>query len=157
MVAKSGHRLLAPEAERAYVERLLPLAALVTPNLPEAEVLLGRAIGGLPAMRDAARDLRALGPAAVLLKGGRLEGDAVDVFCDGERLVELRAPRVATEHVQGTGCALSAAIAARLAGGDPLLEAVRGAKAWLVEALRGAYATGRGRGPVDHLHALRPR
>ena len=155
MVAKSGDRLLAPEAERAYVERLFPLAALVTPNLLEAEVLLGRPVPDLAAMRAAARDLRALGPRAVLVKGGKLAGDAVDVFFDGERLVELPSQRVETPHTQGTGCTLSAAVCAHLALGAELLDAVRAAKAYLTEALRRAYPTGKGRGPVDHLHALR--
>ena len=85
------------------------------------------------------------------------EGDAVDVLFDGERLVEIPGPRVDTANVHGTGCTLSAAICARLARGEPLVDAVRGAKAWLVEGLRRSYTVGRGRGPVDHLHALFPR
>jgi len=155
MVARSGDRLLAPEAERAYVERLFPLAALVTPNLHEAEALLGRPVRDLAAMRQAARDLHALGARAVLLKGGALAGDAIDVFLDGSQVVEIGGPRVATPNTHGTGCSLSAAIASRLALGDGLLAAVRGAKSWLVEGLRRSYAVGRGRGCVDHLHALR--
>ncbi len=155
MVAKSGDPLLDPAAEREYVARLFPRAALITPNLHEASRLLGRAIPDVPAMVRAARDLLALGPAAVLVKGGaRLAGDAVDVFCDARETVELRAPRIDTPHDHGAGCTLSAAIAARLALGAPLLEAVRGAKDFLTEALRSAYPTGRGRGPLDHLHAL---
>jgi hydroxymethylpyrimidine/phosphomethylpyrimidine kinase len=157
MVAKSGDRLLDEGAQRAYLERLFPLAPLVTPNLFAAEALLGRAVPDAAAMPAAARDLVALGARAVLLKGGRLGGEALDVFCDGERLVELPGERIGTRNTQGTGCTLSAAIAARLALGDGLLEAVRGAKAWLTEALRGAYSVGRGRGPVDHLRALAPR
>ncbi len=153
MVAKSGDRLLDEGAQRAYVEALFPRAALITPNLFEAEALLGRAIAGEDAMRQAARDLLALGARAVLLKGGRLPGSALDVFCDAGGVVDLPAERVDTRHTQGTGCTLSAAIAARLALGDPLLDAVRGAKAWLTEALRLAYTVGRGRGPVDHLGA----
>ncbi len=153
MVAKSGDRLLDAGAQRAYLEALFPRAALVTPNLFEAEALLGRAIPDEEAMRRAARDLLGLGAPAVLLKGGRLPGRALDVFCDAAGVVDLPAERVDTRHTQGTGCTLSAAIAARLALGDPLLEAVRGAKAWLTEALRGAYTVGRGRGPVDHLGA----
>jgi hydroxymethylpyrimidine/phosphomethylpyrimidine kinase len=152
MVAKSGDRLLGAEAERAYLERLLPLTTLLTPNLLEAEALLHRPVRDLPAMREAAHDLRALGPGAVLVKGGPLAAEAVDVFCDGDRLVELAAPRVDTPNVHGTGCALSAAICARLARGEALLDAVRGAKAWLGEALRRSYAVGRGRGVPDHMH-----
>jgi len=151
MVAKSGDRLLDAAAERAYVERLFPLATLLTPNLHEAAALLGRPVRDVLEMRDAARDLRALGAGAVLVKGGALAGDAVDVFFDGERLVDLTTPRIDTPNVHGTGCALSAAICARLALGAELLDAVRGAKAYLTEALRRSYAVGRGRGVPDHL------
>jgi hydroxymethylpyrimidine/phosphomethylpyrimidine kinase len=156
MVAKSGDRLVDGEAERAFVERLIPLATLLTPNLLEAATLLRRPVRDLAEMRDAARDLRALGPGAVLVKGGGLAAEAVDVFFDGTRLVELSAPRVDTPNVHGTGCALSAAICARLARGEALLDAVRGAKGWLGDALRRSYAVGRGRGVPDHLHALDP-
>lgn len=157
MVAKSGDRLLDREAERAYVDRLLPLAAVLTPNLFEAEALLGRPVRDLPAMREAARALHALGPRTVLVKGGALAGDAVDVFFDGERTVDVPAPRIDTRNTHGTGCTLSAAIAARLATGEAPLDAVIGAKAYLTEALRRSYAVGRGRGPVDHLHPLARR
>jgi len=157
MVAKSGGRLLDPAAEAAYRERLFPLAEVVTPNLAEAEALLQRPVRSLESMAQAARDLHALGPRAVLVKGGHLEGDPVDVFFDGRRLEELRAARIDTRHTHGTGCTLSAAIAARLALGADALEAARGAKAYLTEAIRGAYALGRGAGPVDHLHPLTRR
>jgi hydroxymethylpyrimidine/phosphomethylpyrimidine kinase len=153
MVAKSGDRLLDAAAERAYVERLFPRAALLTPNLHEAAALLGRPVEGLAGMRSAARDLAALGARAVLVKGGA-RADGIDVLFDGERLVEIPGPRVETDNVHGTGCTLSAAICARLARGEPLLDAVRGAKVYLVEALRRSYRVGRGRGPVDHLHPL---
>lgn len=151
MVAKSGDRLLDADAERAYVTRLLPRATLLTPNLLEAEVLLGRPVRDLAAMREAARALQALGPRAVLVKGGALEGEhATDVLFDGETVVDVVAPRIETRNTHGTGCTLSAAIASRLALGDGLLDAVRGAKAYLTEALRRSYTVGRGRGPVDH-------
>ena len=154
MVAKSGDRLLDAAAERAYVEALFPRATLVTPNLHEAAVLLGRPVGDLAAMRKAAHDLRALGAGAILVKGGALAGDPVDVFCDGDRLVELPAARVNTPNVHGAGCTLSAAIAARLALGADLLDAVRGAKEYLTEGLRRSFAVGKGRGIPDHLHPL---
>jgi hydroxymethylpyrimidine/phosphomethylpyrimidine kinase len=157
MVAKSGDRLLDEAAERAYVDELFPRATLVTPNLHEAAVLLGRPVASLEAMRSAARDLRARGPRAVLVKGGALEGDAVDVFFDGERLVELPSPRIDTRNVHGAGCTLSAAIAARLALGAELLEAVRGAKEYLTQGLRRSFAVGSGRGIPDHMHPLFPR
>jgi hydroxymethylpyrimidine/phosphomethylpyrimidine kinase len=156
MVAKSGDRLLDAAAERAYVERLFPLAAVVTPNLHEAGVLLGREVADIGAMRAAARDLHALGARAVLVKGGALAGDAVDVFFDGTRLVDVPGPRVDTANTHGTGCTLSAAICARLALGDDLLQAIRAAKAYLVEGLRRSYTVGKGRGVVHHLHPLLP-
>jgi hydroxymethylpyrimidine/phosphomethylpyrimidine kinase len=155
MVAKSGDRLLDPAAEQVYVKLLFPLATIITPNLYETEALLGRPVRSLPAMREAARDLQARGPRAVVIKGGHLEGDqAVDVFFDGREMVELPAPRIHTPHTHGTGCTYSAAMAARLALGASLLEAVRGAKEYLTEAIRRSYAVGRGHGPVDHLHPL---
>jgi hydroxymethylpyrimidine/phosphomethylpyrimidine kinase len=153
MVAKSGDRLLDPEAERACVELLFPLAAVLTPNLYETEALLGRPVRTLAAMREAARDLLALGPRAVVVKGGHLEGhEATDVFHDGARTIELPAERIATGNTHGTGCTYAAAIAARLGLGHEPLEAVRGAKEYLTEAIRRSYRVGRGHGPVDHLH-----
>jgi len=154
MVAKSGDRLLDPDAETAYTRQLFPLAALVTPNLAEAEALLGRRVRDLAAMREAARALSGSGARAVLVKGGHLEGDPVDVLWDGRELVELPGPRIATRNTHGTGCTYSAAIAARLALGDSLLDAVTGAKQYLTEAIRRSYSVGRGPGPVDHLHLL---
>ena len=157
MVAKGGDRLLDADAEQAYVDRLFPLATVLTPNLPEAEALVGHPVRTLPDMREAAREMVGRGLRAVVVKGGHLAGGPVDVFFDGTRLVELPAPRIDTRHTHGTGCTYAAAIASRLALGDELLEAVRAAKAYLTEAIRGAYAVGRGHGPVDHLHALRRR
>jgi hydroxymethylpyrimidine/phosphomethylpyrimidine kinase len=153
MVAKSGDRLVDASAQRAYIELLVPLAALLTPNLHEAASFLGREVASLDDMRDAAHDLLGMGAAAVLVKGGALaSGDAVDVFCDRRGVVELAGPRIDTRNVHGAGCTLSAAVCARLARGEQLLDAVRGAKAWLTEGLRRSYAVGRGRGPVNHLH-----
>jgi hydroxymethylpyrimidine/phosphomethylpyrimidine kinase len=154
MVAKSGDSLLDPGAQRAYVERLFPLASVLTPNLLEAEAFLGRRVRSLDEMRQAARELKGKGPKAVVVKGGHLAGDAVDVFFDGELLEELKAPRIATRNTHGTGCTFSAAIAARLALGDEMIEAVRGAKEYLTEAIRRSYAVGAGPGPVGHLHPL---
>jgi hydroxymethylpyrimidine/phosphomethylpyrimidine kinase len=150
MVAKGGDRLLDPAAERAYLEHLFPRALLVTPNLMEAGALRGRAVTSLEQMREAARELKALGPRAVLVKGGHLPGDAVDVLCDDGGLVELAAPRIDTANTHGTGCTVSAAIAARLALGASLREAVRGAKDYVTEAIRRSYSVGRGHGPLGH-------
>jgi hydroxymethylpyrimidine/phosphomethylpyrimidine kinase len=154
MVAKSGDRLLDRDAEQAYVRHLFPLATLVTPNLAECEALLGRPVRSVDAMRLAAGELLAKGPRAVLVKGGHLEGDPVDVLRDGALEVELPAARIATSNTHGTGCTYSAAIAARLALGASLVEAVRGAKVYLAEAIRRSYSVGRGHGPVDHMHPL---
>ena len=152
MVAKSGDRLLDAEAERAYVEALIPLATVVTPNLHEAAALIGQPVRDVAGMRAAAERLRALGARAVLVKGGALPGDPVDVLHDGTRLVELRAERVDTRNVHGTGCTLSAAICARLALGADLVDAVRVAKEYLTEGLRRSYSVGKARGIPDHLH-----
>ena len=153
MVSKGGDRLIDETAVRAYTEVLFPLAEVVTPNLPEASALLGRPVATLDQMRDAARDLQSMGPRGVLVKGGHRETgqttDAVDVFFDGRETVELSAPRIATSNTHGTGCTLSAAIAARLARGEALASAVRGAKAFVTEAIRASYQVGSGPGPLD--------
>jgi len=158
MVAKSGDRLVDASAQRAYVERLLPRALLVTPNLAEGEALLGRALAGPEAMAEAARELSARLGAAVLLKGGRLAGEAVDVLCAGGQVTELRAPRVPGGGDHGAGCTLSAALCARLAllegapgrtvPPDVLLAAARAAKAYVSAALRAGYRVGQGRGTL---------
>jgi hydroxymethylpyrimidine/phosphomethylpyrimidine kinase len=153
MVARSGDRLLDPSAERAYVELLFPLAAVLTPNVREAEALLGYPVRDPDGMRRAARDLQALGPGAVVVKGGGIAGslDALDVLFDGESVLDLSVPRVDTENTHGTGCTLSAAIVSRLALGHGVAEAVRGAKSYLTEALQRSFSVGRGRGsPMPH-------
>ncbi len=153
MVAKGGARLLDAAAEAAYIEHLFPLAALITPNLPEAAALLGRPISSVTEMKQAALDLRALGARAVLVKGGHLAGDPVDILCDGTTLHELPAARIDTKNTHGTGCTYSAAITARLALGQDLESAVRGAKAYLTTAIKESYSPGRGHGPVRHLNS----
>ncbi|MER3456052.1 MAG: bifunctional hydroxymethylpyrimidine kinase/phosphomethylpyrimidine kinase [candidate division GAL15 bacterium] len=151
MVAKSGAPLLRPEAQHTLRTQLVPLALVITPNLPEAEVLLGRPIPDRSALQEAARALLDLGPRAVLLKGGHLPGEPVDLFYDGEQLEELRAERVPTRHTHGTGCVLSAAITAYLSLGMPLREAVRGGKRFVTEAIRFGLPLGRGVGPCNPL------
>ena len=154
MVAKSGDPLLADDAVAAIVEELLPLATLVTPNLPELERLAGREPGkeGEEGERiETARALAAGGP-AVLAKGGHAAGEeVVDLLVDGAEVHRFAHPRIATTSDHGTGCTLSSAIAARLGAGEPLAEAVRGGIEYLQGALRAAYPLGGGRGPVDHL------
>ncbi|HLZ96155.1 MAG TPA: bifunctional hydroxymethylpyrimidine kinase/phosphomethylpyrimidine kinase [Candidatus Dormibacteraeota bacterium] len=154
MVAKGGAKLLREDAVEALRRRLLPLAMVLTPNLPEAEVLLGHRIEGLDARRDAARELLELGPRAVVLKGGHAEGDAVDVYWDGSELVELTAKRVDTQNTHGSGCAFSAAIAARLAAGRTPIDSVRDAKQFITSAIEFALEVGQGHGPVNPMFGL---
>ena len=151
MVATSGDRLLAPAAVEAVRDRLVPRAAIVTPNLPEAMILTGVRDLSLDGMDEAARILVAAGAGAAVVKGGHLEGDEVaDIFWDGSSRRVFRSPRRQTRHTHGTGCTLSAAIAAGLAHGTPLEEAVAAAIAWVREAIAGAPGLGAGRGPIDH-------
>jgi hydroxymethylpyrimidine/phosphomethylpyrimidine kinase len=149
MVAKGGERLLRPEAVATLVERLIPLARVITPNLPEAEVLLGRPISTRQERETAARDLVALGCAAAVVKGGHAEGLAADAFFDGRTLVWLEADRVSTENTHGSGCAFSAAIAAGLARGMDTLEAVEEAKVFITGAIQSSLEVGHGHGPVN--------
>jgi len=155
MVASSGDRLLAPDAVRILRARLLPLATLVTPNLPEAEALTGRSVRTPAEMRDAARALLDLGARAVLVKGGHLVGapDALDVLHDGDRVHEYAAPRLSRPSTHGTGCTLSAAITAELARGRDIRVAVAAAKRFVTRALEAAVPVGRGASPLNHLIA----
>jgi len=149
MIAKGGATLLRDDAIVALRNLLLPLAAVITPNLPEAEVLLGRPVRTVDDRRQAARDLVALGPRVAVIKGGHAEGDAVDIFWDGAQLVELRAPRIATTNTHGSGCVFSAAIVAGLAKGHDPLDAVREAKDFINSAIEQALEIGHGHGPVN--------
>jgi hydroxymethylpyrimidine/phosphomethylpyrimidine kinase len=154
MVSKSGAVLLKPEAIEALRLRLLPLAEMVTPNLPEAERLSGIAITDDASMREAARRLAAHGARTVLIKGGHARGaEAIDLFHDGRNFESFRGPRLETRNTHGTGCTLSAAIAALLALGSPPLEAAFRAKAWLFDAIQSAPGLGQGAGPVEHFVA----
>ena len=162
MVAKSGDPLLDKSAVGALRDALLPLATVITPNLPEAGVLLGaRAADTLKEMYRAAEKLRGLmrgdGARWILLKGGHLPGsEATDLLYDGDRMIELKAARVDTRNTHGTGCTLSAALATLLAGTQDVPQAARLAKSYLTNALVHAdeLAVGKGHGPVHHLHAL---
>jgi hydroxymethylpyrimidine kinase/phosphomethylpyrimidine kinase len=155
MVAKGGAKLLRDDAVSALRERLVPLAAVITPNLPEAEVLLGRALGGRQEWEPAARDLLAFGCSAVVIKGGHAEGgDAADLFFDGERMAWLEARRVPTSNTHGSGCTFSAAIAAGFARGLTPLQAVQGAKELVTAAIVHSLDIGQGHGPVNPLWCL---
>lgn len=151
LVSKHGAALLAPGAIDVLKTRLLPRAFLVTPNLEEAAMLAAIEVSDVDSMRAAARKILALGPQAVLVKGGHLAaGDAIDVLLNEGEWTEFTAPRVATCHTHGTGCTYSAAITACLAAGQELPTAIRNAKRYITEAIRTNPGLGRGSGPVNH-------
>jgi hydroxymethylpyrimidine/phosphomethylpyrimidine kinase len=156
MVSSTGDRLLDLNAERAYMELLLPHALVVTPNIREAEVLLGRKITTLAEQRTAAEELAMLGPRVIVVTGGHAvsdtPGEAVDVVAVGGQLTELRAPRVGTANNHGSGCSFASAVAAGLAKGLSTLDAVSAAKEFVHRAvIAGAgWSLGKGHGPLDH-------
>ena len=152
MVAKSGDRLLREDAMQALRERLLPLATVLTPNLPEAEALLGRRLSSWDDIREGAKELVSMGAQAVVIKGGHREGPATDLFYDGQGFHEFTAGRVDTANTHGTGCTFASAIAAGLAKGTDLRGSVALAKAFVTKALQSAYPVGHGQGPVHHFY-----
>jgi hydroxymethylpyrimidine kinase/phosphomethylpyrimidine kinase len=154
MVAKGGAALLRKEAEAELIRKLLPLAYVVTPNLGEAEVLASMPIHDLEGMEQAARLIHAKGPKHVVIKGGHLEGPPVDVFFDGRRFQYFEGERIDTKSLHGTGCTFASAIAAELAKGAEVAEAVRTAKVYITTAIRLAEPIGRGFGPTHHFGDL---
>jgi hydroxymethylpyrimidine/phosphomethylpyrimidine kinase len=156
MVATSGDRLLSPEAVEGLRKHLIPMATLVTPNLPEAAALLNEAVApDEAAVREQGGRLRAMGARAVLIKGGHGQGaESIDYLFSGDDVIALPAPRLATGNTHGTGCSLSSAIAAGLARGEKLETAVRHAKTWITGAIAAAdrLAVGKGKGPIHHFH-----
>jgi hydroxymethylpyrimidine/phosphomethylpyrimidine kinase len=157
MVAKSGDRLLQDDAIDALRERLIPLATVLTPNLPEAEVLLGRKLASWDDVREGAKELVAMGARAVVMKGGHPPAEAgdqaraaTDILYDGEQFREYTSARVVTSSTHGTGCTFASAIAAGLAKGETLHGAVAMAKAYVTKALQAAFPVGHGHGPVHH-------
>lgn len=156
MVAKSGDRLLREDAVATLRAELLPLALVVTPNIPEAETLAGMAIRTDADRREAARRIAAFGPRYVVVKGGHAAGEPVDYLAAGDRIIPIAGPRIDTPNTHGTGCTFSAAIAAGLARGLGVEEAVVAAKAYITAALRASYRVGAGHSPVHHFHAWWP-
>ncbi len=156
MVATSGDRLLAAEAVDALRTRLIPLASLITPNLPEAAALLDEPMASdEAAIESQGRRLLALGCQAVLIKGGHRQGsESIDYLVDADSAIMLAAPRINTANTHGTGCSLSSAIAAGLAKGEDMASAVRNAKRWISAAIEAAdrFTVGHGHGPVHHFH-----
>ncbi len=149
MVATSGDTLLSQSARAALVADLLPLALLVTPNLPEAEALVGKPVNTVTRMKEAAEAISAMGPRYVLVKGGHLPGDPVDVLYDGTRFHAFTGRRIDTRNTHGTGCTYSAAIATFLAAGDEVVEAVQKARTFLTRAIETGVDIGRGHGPTN--------
>ncbi len=155
MVAKGGTSLLSGDAVGALSSLLLPRATLLTPNLPEAEVLLGRSITTVADMKQAAQELLSRGPRAILLKGGHLPGDeVVDVLMDAEGVEIFSDSRIITRSTHGTGCTLASAIACGLAQGQTLVEAVSRGRSYVRRALETAPGLGSGHGPLNHMHTV---
>ncbi len=151
MVAKSGDHLLQENAQHALITKLLPLAMIVTPNVPEAEVIADMAIKSEAGLRVAAEKIAGMGPKYVLMKGGHLKSpEAVDLLYDGETFHEFIAPRIDTRNTHGTGCTFSAAIATNLALGYDAPEAVKRAKDYLTKAIEQSLDLGKGHGPLNH-------
>jgi len=149
MISKHGHALLTEPARRAMAESLLPRAHLVTPNLHEAAELAGISVSDIESMERAAEKIISFGARGALIKGGHLEGDAVDLFRVGNETVLLSSPRVDTRHTHGTGCVYSACITAELAKGNQIKDAVAAAKEFITQAIATAPGLGYGSGPVN--------
>jgi hydroxymethylpyrimidine/phosphomethylpyrimidine kinase len=154
MVAKSGDPLLQQEAVEALRAKLVPLAAVVTPNIPEAEVLTGLKITSLDDMRLAAEKIIEMDARGVVVKGGHLAGPAIDLFYDGSRFEEFTAPRIDTKNTHGTGCTFASAIAAGLARRLSVIDSVAQAKEYVTEAIRRSFPIGQGHGPLNHFYKL---
>lgn len=152
MVAKSGDLLLRPEAVESLRSLLIPLATVVTPNIPEAEELTGIRGTSRKEIREMARRIVGMGAGSVVIKGGHRRGAATDLFYDGRSFRELKAARIRTPHTHGTGCTFSAAIAAGLARGEKLEKAVLGAKKYITQAIRRGFPIGSGQSPVHHFY-----
>jgi hydroxymethylpyrimidine/phosphomethylpyrimidine kinase len=154
MVATSGDLLIKKSAVAALRARLIPLATVVTPNIPEAEELTGMALRGTKDIEAAAKRILAMGAKSVVIKGGHRAGPAVDLFYDGKKFRGFRALRIRTKNTHGTGCTFSAAIAAYLARGERIERAVFLAKKYITGAIAAAFSVGSGHGPVHHFHRL---
>ncbi|RYL93992.1 bifunctional hydroxymethylpyrimidine kinase/phosphomethylpyrimidine kinase [Sporolactobacillus sp. THM19-2] len=156
MVSKSGYDLLKPEARKTLTDRLLPLASVVTPNLFEASKLVGRRIDSIDSMHEAALEIFQMGPKSVLVKGGHLLKEPVDVFYDGRQFHTFEGRHIDTKNTHGTGCTLSSAIAAYLARGKQLKEAVGLAKDYVQGAIEHSLSLGHGFGPTHHFYRWYP-
>lgn len=154
MLAKNGCALMQPESMETLIREILPLADVLTPNIPEAQAITGQEIHSAADMESAARAIHVLGAKSVLVKGGHAEGDALDILFDGERFYRFSAERIHTKNTHGTGCTYSSAIACGLAAGLPENEAVAQAKEYVTTAIRHSLAIGKGCGPTHHFYDL---
>ncbi len=154
MIATGGDPLIHQDAVEVLKRRLLPLASVATPNRCEAELLVARTITTEKAAEGAAKEIFDMGPRAVIVKGGHLDGSeqVIDYFYDGRELIHWKAPRINTPHTHGSGCTFASAIAAYLARGLPLREAIRRAKEYVTEAIRHSFSLGQGHGPLGHFY-----
>lgn len=152
MISKSGFKLLSDDAKNTLIEKLIPLATLITPNLPEAEELLGRKILTIEDMKKAAIDIKKMGAKNVLIKGGHLEGEATDLLYDGENFILFEQDRINTKHTHGTGCTLSSAITASLSKGMNIPDAVKSGKEYITGAIKNGFELGKGVGPTHHFY-----
>ena len=150
MISKHGAPLLRSDASQSLITLLMPIATLVTPNLHEAAAIIGRPVASLAQMEEAARAMIGMGAKAVLIKGGHLEGAAIDLLFDGKEFHTYPGPRIETAHTHGTGCTYSAAITALMARGLSLTDALPRAKHYITEAIRSNPGLGHGQGPVNH-------
>ncbi|WP_238883511.1 bifunctional hydroxymethylpyrimidine kinase/phosphomethylpyrimidine kinase [Clostridium sp. YIM B02551] len=160
MISKSGYSLLKPESESALIDELIPLAYIITPNVPEAEEILKAvnsdivAIETVEDMEAAAKEIYKLGCKNVLLKGGHIKGEAIDVLYDGKEIIHFQSERINTKNTHGTGCTLSSAIASNLALGFDIKEAVNKAKKYITVAIEHSLDIGKGVGPTHHFYEL---
>ncbi|MCL0063435.1 bifunctional hydroxymethylpyrimidine kinase/phosphomethylpyrimidine kinase [Peptococcaceae bacterium] len=152
MVAKSKDILLKPEAIKVLIEYLLPITHLVTPNLYEASIIAEIEISTVSDMKKAAKIIKSMGASNVLIKGGHLQGDAIDILYTGDEFVEFTSPRLSNIHTHGTGCTFSASIASNLARGFDLKRSISKSKEYITNAIKNAFPIGKGISPVNHLY-----
>ncbi len=160
MISKSGYSLLKPESKTALIKKLIPLASIITPNVPEAEEILKEvnsditSIETVEDMESAAKEMYKLGCKNVLLKGGHMQGEAVDVFYDGNEIIHFTSERINTKNTHGTGCTLSSAIAANLALGFSMKDSIKNSKQYITTAIKHSLDIGHGVGPTNHFYEL---
>ncbi len=157
MIAKGGHALMQEDALHTLKTRIIPLAYVLTPNIPEAEAICGAEIGSIDDMKEACRYIHSLGADNVLVKGGHMTGDAIDVLFDGNKYSTFSSERIDTKNTHGTGCTFSSAIAANLAKGMNAVAAVANAKKYVTNAIRYSLELGHGHGPTNHFYQLYER